>query len=217
MSLRYNIKNDIIDVKTYIYFKPTESNKLDDIKFLLEHEHDKIDIYPNNDNSYENVRDNIYRIITKTEFLCKSLNHYYILNSFHDNDAVVIIGDSKGILPNGNIFGFAIIKFDEESNSIYVDVICSHIGIKGAGDILMKKIEYICIKVLMTKIYLKSVKSAISFYERYGFIKYDKICDNMCLMIKSMNKKNGGKRKTQKKTRKKNKTRKNRRLKCKKV
>ena len=170
---------------------------------MLEHEHDdKIDIYPN-DNSYENVRGNIYRIITKAEFLCKGLNPDYILNSFYDNDAVVIIGDSKGILPNGNIFGFAIIKFDEESNSIYVDVICSHIGIKGAGDFLMKKIEYICIKVLMTKIYLKSVKSAISFYERYGFIKYDKICDNMCLMIKSMNKKNDGKIKTQKKQEKK--------------
>jgi hypothetical protein len=69
----------------------------------------------------------------------------------------------------------------------------------------------------MTEIYLKSVKSAIPFYEKYGFTRFDESCDNMCLMIKSIKKKNGGKkRKTQKKTRKINKTRKNRRLKCKK-
>lgn len=69
----YNIKN--IDTKTYIYFKPTESNV----------------------------------------------------------DAVIIIGSTSTmkILPNGNIFGFALINFDEKTNSIYIDVICSHIGIKG--------------------------------------------------------------------------------------
>ena len=30
MSLRYNVKNNI-DTKTHIYFKPTESNNLDDV------------------------------------------------------------------------------------------------------------------------------------------------------------------------------------------
>jgi hypothetical protein len=44
MSLRYNIKNDK-DIKTYIYFKPTESNSLDDIKTLIEN-NDEIDLYP---------------------------------------------------------------------------------------------------------------------------------------------------------------------------
>ena len=226
MNSRYDIKNGIIDVKPYIYFKPTESNnKLDDIKVLLEYD-------DNNDNSYKDVRDYIYRIITIPEFLCKGLTPEYISDSFHVNDAVVIIGDSNGILPNKNIFGFAIIRFDEKHNSIYIDVICSHTGITGAGGILMKEIENISKKLSMIKIYLKSVKSAILFYEKCGFIKYDDSCDNMCLMIKdmnkksmnkksmnkksmnkksmnkksmnkkSMNKKNGGKRKTQKKRKK---------------
>jgi len=69
----------------------------------------------------------------------------------------------------------------------------------------------------MREIHLTSVNSAITFYEKYGFIKYDTLCDDMCVMIKRINKKNGGKRKTHKKIRKINKTRKNRRLKCKKV
>ena len=189
---RYNIKDK--RNKTYIYFKPTKSNILDDIKLLLESD-DKIDVYPkkNDDvnpyDSYKNVTDYIYRIINNSEFLCKGLNPDYILDSFDNVDAVVILGSSINILPNGNVFGFALIKFDETKNSIYIDVICSHIGIKGAGDILINEIEDISRRLLMTEIYLKSVKSAISFYEKYGFIKYDNSCDDMCLMIKSMNKK----------------------------
>jgi hypothetical protein len=190
MELRYNIKNDI-NTKTHIYFKPTESIHLDYIKDLLE------DKYPINkdDNSYENVRDYICRIINNAKFLCKGLNPTYIYDAFNNVDAVVIIGSSMNILPNGNIFGFALINFDEEKNSIYIDVICSHIGISGAGEFLIKTIHDICSKLLMTKIYLTSVKSAISFYEKYGFIKKNPICYDMCLMIKTINKNIGGKTK----------------------
>jgi hypothetical protein len=41
------------------------------------------------------------------------------------------------LLPNGNIYGFALINFDEMNNSILIDVICSHVGIKYAGEILI--------------------------------------------------------------------------------
>jgi len=69
----------------------------------------------------------------------------------------------------------------------------------------------------MTKIYLKSVKSAISFYEKYGFIKKNPLCDNMCLMIKNINKKLGGKTKKRKNPKRIKKTKKTRRFKCPKV
>ena len=38
----------------------------------------------------------------------------------------------------------------------------------------------------MTDIYLTSVKSAISFYEKYHFTKFDESCQHMCLMKKSL-------------------------------
>jgi N-acetylglutamate synthase-like GNAT family acetyltransferase len=187
MSVRYNIKND--NTKTFIYFNPSKTNNLEDIKILLEAAGD-IDVYPNDEedrnNSYKNVTDYIYRIITKSEFLCKGLNPEYILDAFDNVDAVIIIGSKMNILPNGNIFGFALMNFDQEKNSIYIDVICSHIGIKGAGDILMKEIEAITRKLLMTDIYLTSVKSAISFYEKYHFTKFDESCQHMCVMKKSL-------------------------------
>jgi len=220
MNVRYNLKNDK-NIQKYIYFKPTENNNLDDIKTLIEYT-GEIKVYPNNEdvnphNSYKNITDYIYRIITNSNFLCKGLNPIYISDAFDTADAVVIIGSSMNLLPNGNIYGFALINFDEADNSIYIDVICSHIGIKYAGDILINSIQDICREIFMKKIYLKSVKSAISFYEKYGFIKKEPLCDTMCLMIKTLNERVGGKTNKRKKPKALKKTRKNRRFKCPKV
>ena len=109
------------------------------------------------------------------------------------------------ILPNGNIYGFDVIVFDETKNALYIDVICSHIGIKSAGDTLIKAVESISKQLLMSKITLTSVESAIPFYEKYGFIKKDASCDDMCLMIKSLNKNYGGKKSKKNKNKNKNK------------
>lgn len=211
MSLKYNIKTSKNN-KISIYFNPTHSNYLDDIKLILDDDAN-INLYHNNNesesNSYKNVTDYIYRIIDKSGFLCKGLNPDYILDSIDDADAVVVVGSSMNILPNGNIFGFALIQFHEKYNSIYIDIICSHIGIKGAGDILIKALEYISKKLFMTEIYLTSVKSAITFYEKYGFTKYDKLCNDMCIMIKSLKKRGGRKRKTRKYKKSLKRTRKN--------
>ena len=123
MSLKYNLKNDG-NIQTYVYFKPTESNNLDDIKKIIKHDHKidhKIKVYPNNldvdpYNSYENVTDYIYRIITESKFLCKGLSPSYIYDGFYTADALIIIGSSMDLLPNGNIYGFALINFDIKDN-----------------------------------------------------------------------------------------------------
>ena len=199
MNFRYKLKNEK-GIKPSIYFNTNTNKNLDDIKLLLESS-ENINVYPNSEdedehvnNSYKNITEYIYRIVTKTGFLCKGLNPEYIIESFDKVDAVVVISSSENILPNGNIFGFALIEFNEKYNSIYIDVICSHIGIQGAGDSLIKAVEKMNDTLLMKYIYLNSVKSAISFYEKYGFSKQDKLCDDMCLMIKKVNKKLGGKK-----------------------
>ena len=115
-------------------------------------------------------------------------------------------------MPNGNIFGFALINFNENDNSVYIDVICSHIGVKYAGDILIRSINYICSILFIKKITLNSVSSAISFYERYGFYKKG-LCQNseeLCEMEKIIVKTLGGKRRkpTKRKHKKANKRRK---------
>jgi len=63
---------------------------------------------------------------------------------------------------------------------------------KGVGKNLIGIIEYMCKKLSMPTIYLVSVKSAIPFYKKLGFVKYRELCDNMCTMIKRM--RTGGKK-----------------------
>ena len=215
MSVRYTIQKK--DTKTSIYFNPEKlvNLEIENIKLMIEDDNN-MDVYPNadvNTYTYENVKRYIYRIIKETKFLCKGLNHEYVSDSFDEVDAVIIIGSQMNILPNGNIYGFALLKFDESKNSIYIDVICSHSGIKGAGDILINEIQKLCRTLLMTEIHLTSVENAISFYEKYGFIKHDIECEDMCLMKKSVKRKKGGKNKKtnkQKYQRKNKKTKKNR-------
>jgi hypothetical protein len=139
---------------------------------------------------YTAVKDYIDRLVNNSEFLCRNINSGYILQSFLESDAVIVIG-SENILPNGNIFGFALINFNP--THIYIDVICSHVGISGSGDILMNNIKNICQPLSMTKIKLQSVNSAIGFYAKYGFVKTESLCTNMCEMVYTVT--TGGKRK----------------------
>ena len=196
MNSRYNIKKHNLTTKNSIYFNPESNNSLKDIEILLEDDIQE-------ENSYKTVTDNIFRIIHKNGFLCKGLNPEYIFKSIGNVDAVVTIRSSlhnetlhNETLHNVNILSFAFIIFDEKHNAMYVDIICSHNYIQGAGDILMNELEQICKKLSMTTIFLKSVKSAISFYEKYGYIKQDVSCDNMCVMKKKLTTNSGGNKKT---------------------
>ena len=196
---RYSAKK--IKTKTHIYFNKT-TPEIDDIKMLLTSAN--FDVYPNDENENKNKnknknKNNTYKnamglIQSKVEndFLCEGLSKDYITDSFKKVDAIVAVGSPGDLLPNGSVFGFALIQFNDKTNSIYIDVICSHIGIKYGGEILMKEIDNICNALFMTQIRLRSVDSAISFYERYGFSKRHDLCEDMCLMIKNIDENTGG-------------------------
>ena len=127
MDLKYNIKNN--KNNSYIFFNP--SKKLNVIKTLMS----------GVSNNYKDVMNHIIRLV-KSEFFCKNINEDYIIDSFHEADAVVVISDMD-VLPNGNIFGFTLINFNEKNNSLYIPIFGSHIGIYGAGDILIKELQNI--------------------------------------------------------------------------
>ena len=192
---RYSAKK--IKTKTHIYFNKT-TPEIDDIKMLLTSAN--FDVYPNDEDENKNKnKNNTYKnamglIQSKVEndFLCEGLSKDYITGSFEKVDAIVAVGSPGDLLPNGSVFGFALIQFIDKTNSIYIDVICSHIGIKYGGEILMKEIDNICKALFMTQIRLRSVDSAISFYERYGFKRNDLSCEDMCLMIKNIDENTGG-------------------------
>jgi len=139
--------------------------------------------------------------MANSEYFCKGFLPEAVSSSIHYADAVVIVGSSMNVLPNGNIFSFALINFERRTRkkSIYISEICSHQYIKGAGEILMNQIDDIARNTDMNEINLISVPSAITFYEKYGFTKDLEMCkvDNLCPMSKKINKPNGGKKKKQ--------------------
>lgn len=187
-----NEKKKTIEYVNNISRKITSDNIFDvvykpfDVIYKQEQENDDDDDadgeYP-----YENATK---IIIDKNQDLCKGiLNSDFISDSFDSVHAVVIISDSLDI-SNGKIFGFALIGFNESYNSISIEVMCSNK--KGVGKNLIGIIEYMCKKLSMSIIYLVSVKSAILFYKKMGFVKYRESCDNMCTMIKTI--RTGGKK-----------------------
>jgi len=213
MSLKYNLKD--LTTTTNIYFNPNNSTNLDEIKTIIEQPDNNFTL-PNerdkNDN-YQILSEYICRLIENSGFLCKGLSLEYIKYALKTANAIIAISSTGiNILPNGNIFGFALINFNEDDNSVYIDVICSHSGIKYAGEILLKSITNMCNILLITKIKLNSVSSAISFYEKYGFYKKG-LCENnedLCEMEKNISTKTlgGNKKKTKKKQKKKTKKKK---------
>ena len=162
--MKYNIKRQ--NIKPYIYFNP-KNNGLEDIKIMLENTFETVD------EKYSQVMDYIIRLTSYTAFLCKGIDENYVINAFEDADLAIVIGDSTRVLPNGNIFGFALLNFNENNNSIYISIFCSHIGIYGAGEFLIKEIEKMCKILFITKIQLSSVEDAITFYKKYGFMQHD--------------------------------------------
>lgn len=175
--MKYNLKTKV-DIQPYLFFNPNIAQRdgIEDIKIILDSKF-------NVEEHYSHIQESIMRMISITEFLCKGISEEYITESFDEADAVVVIGDSK-VLPNGNIFGFALLNFNIDDNSLYISIFCSHTGIYGAGEILMKQIQNICKTLMITHIHLTSVKNSISFYEKYGFIKDDPSCIQMCEMTK---------------------------------
>ena len=101
MNGKYNFKIDN-DVKTYVFFNKPGKNIM---KQFLKYDDTETD-------KYKDVSEYIMQLITKSEFLCKGLKHSYVKKTFARVDAVVVIGSSMNFLPNGNVYGFALIVFD---------------------------------------------------------------------------------------------------------
>jgi hypothetical protein len=207
MESKYSLKNVL--TSSYIYFNPSRLNALDDIQTLVEHsEYFK---FPqiNDDNSYTQLTEYIYSYVSKST-LCNGLNSLYVKNSFQDIDAVLIItSKNESPLPNGNIFGFALINFEEDINAIHIDIFCSNIEVKYGGEKIIYSIFELCKILFITKIKLFSVSSAVSFYEKYGFNKKGGVCykndvgDEICEMEKIIQ--NGGTKQKKTKTKRKRK------------
>ena len=165
-------------IKTSVYFR------INDIVTRLHTPSMQIDVEPHG-HTYKEITKRIDKMV-QDGVLCNGLSHTYISGVFDKADAVFVV-HSSDILPNKEtILGFALVQFLLHEEAFYVNIICSHKEVKGAGEFLLKKMEEISRKLSKKYIKLDSVNSAITFYEKFGFVKDIKTCNHMCLMIKRL-------------------------------
>lgn len=167
-SLKYDIKNK--STQTYIYMNPNVVVNFDvnlkNLNFIIVSDESK----------YNEISDYLIRLV-KNKLLCANLLYSKIVDALNNCTMLVIIGEN---LPYGTIYSFSAISYISESiNTIYgiekdtylyADYICSHKNIKYAGDKLMNSLFQISNALDINKFQLEPVESAVSFYEKYGFI-----------------------------------------------
>ncbi len=123
-------------------------------------------IFTNTINNYEDCR---RQILGTHKQHCIGIKPEHVQTSLEQSDAVIMDNNSNG---------FIAFKLLEESQTIYIDLICAN---KGYGAKLMDTLEILAEKSSFTEIKLKSVTNAVGFYLKNGFK-----CDKLCSMKKTV-------------------------------
>jgi hypothetical protein len=101
--------------------------------------------------------------------------YYYMANKIvlfiRKNDSFILYMKNN----DGKIIGLCIFFFDNGTNSIYVDIICSPYKNKTGSKLIQKIIEISNEK--QQNVHLHSIPKAVGFYEKYGFINQN-VVDN---------------------------------------
>jgi hypothetical protein len=177
---RYNIREE--DTEVFIYFNDNSTGQLQDIITILRNSgYYQFPREGNTGDTYDNVAKYILRMIEKTKFFCSNIELCYIKDVFEIADVLIVLSSPYSmVFPNGNIFAVSLIRFCEDDNSLFLDLISSHIGTKYAGEKMMKHIIDISELLFFSKIKLESLPETIRFYEKYCFIKtvqHELVCE----------------------------------------
>lgn len=148
---------------------------------------DKFEIYPEQllfqDNerqkisAYKKFRDELYKDIRSSGKFCDGILATYVKESLISCDFILRIESSQ--TRSKKLYGFATLKIIQGSKSLYIDVICTNIDIKGTGSYIMKLLTNICETVSLESIKLNSATQAVPFY-----LKSEFECNPLCKMIK---------------------------------
>ena len=105
--------------------------------------------------------------------MCKGLRKEYVLESFIDSDAILVI------VLDGYFCGFSTILRNEKDSALVVDVICSLKKMNGIGAYMIEALTELCKADEIKNITLGSVTEAVPFYLKQNFE-----CEGLCMMTK---------------------------------
>jgi len=173
-----DIRQDTSNINTNMYLRTNDN--IDILNTIST----SINVNPAGD-SYEGITNIIYQLIKINLFCKQSVDEDYILFSFMEIDAIIVI-QSPDVSGMVQYLGFALITFIADKNTLTIETICSNSEYKGAGDYLMQKLEELARALSKKYIRLNSVGTAITFYEKYGFVKEKASCTHLCTMTKTL-------------------------------
>jgi hypothetical protein len=111
--------------------------------------------------------------LSNNNFMCGGISLGYIPHSIQNADIVLVIveWDAAGVEDYSYNAGFATLKV--KPTALEIDLICTNIGYKHGGLLLMDKVFKIAQILGIEKVELKSVtnKATLDFYKRLGFKK----------------------------------------------
>ena len=192
-----NIKNGE-NIQISIYFKSMliyDEDELDNVSLINDIQDElspKYQVIQNNENvaKFTGIMNKLSAYIENGD-MCAGLFPTYITRVMLNSHAIITIKSTT----SDEIYGFAVIKFKtpkDELSYLYLEIICSHKNVVGGGHVLINTVENICKSISFYKIKLHSVKQAISFYEKYNFVKDEIGCTKIsedksdCLMVKDL-------------------------------
>lgn len=127
------------------------------------------------------------------EIICDTINPGYIEDALKDCDAVFeVIGN---INKTPTIMGVAILYFNTQKSSLFIDILCSNKNVGGVGSKMIEYLDALCgyLKlrgVSLDRIELNSLTGALGFYVKTNFTCYDVTTgDDTCKMIRNISEK----------------------------
>jgi hypothetical protein len=123
----------------------------------------------------------------KNQF-CQIIDMDFLEESLRNCNAILMLMDSSE-----TIVGFTTLYFLLDTNSIYIDIICSNLNYKGGGNQMISKIKDMGHALDMDAIELSSLTEAIPFY--IGKEQFE--CNDLCPLVYNIRKRKA--RKTEKK------------------
>jgi len=118
----------------------------------------------------ERFKPEFLRMLSLVRGICSGLDIFYSMRKLEKVDMYITLtyGEPEKLI------GFIYVTLYKTAKDLFIDLVCTRNNVKGAGAFLMD----FCIKMAISARYkqmtLDSVNDAVTFYEKFGFIKLER-------------------------------------------
>lgn len=130
----------------------------------------------------ERFKPEFLRMLSLVRGICSGLDILYSMQKLQKVDMYITFTHGE---PE-KLIGFVYVTLYKTAKDLFIDLVCTRNNVKGAGAFLMD----FCIKMAISAGYkqmtLDSVIDAVTFYEKFGFIKLERSDDDLVADLQPM-------------------------------